>query len=62
MYSRSLKLVNPAASILKRNEKGIPALFVLNAVSNFLGFTHIKKGFTRCRVQQYLTLGLHIKQ
>ena len=29
---------NPIASILKTNVKGIPALFVLNPISNFLGF------------------------
>ena len=38
-YSRSPKVGNPIASILKSNVKGIPALFVLNPVSNFLGFT-----------------------
>ena len=38
-YSRSPKLGNPIASILKSNARGIPALIVLNPVSNFLGFT-----------------------
>ena len=37
--SRSPKVGNPIASILKRNVKGIPALFGLNPVSNFMGFT-----------------------
>ena len=35
VYSRSLKVGNPVASILKRN---IP-LFGLHPVSNFMGFT-----------------------
>ena len=38
-YSRSPKVGNPIASILKSNAEGIPGLFVLNPVSNFLGFT-----------------------
>ena len=38
-YSRSPIVGNPIASILKSNAKGIPALFVLNPVSNFLWFT-----------------------
>ena len=38
-YSRSPKVENPIASILKSNVKGIPALFGLNPVSNFMGFT-----------------------
>ena len=38
-YSRSLKVGNPIASILKSNVSGIPALFGLNPVSNFKGFT-----------------------
>ena len=38
-YSRSQKVGNPIASILKSNVQGIPALFGLNPVSNFLGFT-----------------------
>ena len=38
-YSRSPKVGNPIASILNSNEKGIPALFGLNPVSNFMGFT-----------------------
>ena len=39
VYSRSPKVGNPIASILKRNAKGIPALFGLNRVSNFMEFT-----------------------
>ena len=39
VYSRSLKVGNPIASILKSNGKGIPALFGLNRVSNFMEFT-----------------------
>ena len=38
-YSRSPKVGNPIASILKSNVQGIPALFGLNPVSNFMGFT-----------------------
>ena len=38
-YSRSPKVGNPMASILKSLVKGIPALFGLNPVSNFLGLT-----------------------
>ena len=38
-YSRSQKVGNPIASILKSNVEGIPALFGLNQVSNFMGFT-----------------------
>ena len=37
-YSRSPKVGNPIASILKTNVQGIPALFGLNPVSNFMGF------------------------
>ena len=39
IYSRSLKVGNPIASILKSNVLGIPALFGLNPVSNFMGLT-----------------------
>ena len=39
VYSRSPKVGNPMASILKSSVYGIPALFVLNPVSNFLGLT-----------------------
>ena len=38
-YSRSQKVGNPIASILKSNVEGIPALFGLHPVSNFMGFT-----------------------
>ena len=38
-YSRSPKVGNPIAPIHKSNAKGIPALFGLNPVSNFMGFT-----------------------
>ena len=38
-YSRSQKVGNPIASILKSNVQGIPALFGLIPVSNFMGFT-----------------------
>ena len=38
-YSRSLEVGNPIASILKNSVKGIPTLFGLNPVSNFMGFT-----------------------
>ena len=41
-YSRSRKVGNPIASIVKSNAQGIPALFDLNPVSNFMGFTVIK--------------------
>ena len=37
-YSISPRDGNPIASILKSNAEGIPALFVLNPVFNFLGF------------------------
>ena len=37
IYSKSPKVGNPIASILKSNVQGIPALIVLNAVSNFFG-------------------------
>ena len=37
-YGRNPKVGNPIASILKSNAHEIPALFVLNPVSNFLGF------------------------
>ena len=37
--SRSPKVGNPIASILKSKVYGIPALFVLNPVSNFLGYS-----------------------
>ena len=40
VYSRSPKVGNPIASILKSNNaQGIPALFGLNPVSNFMEFT-----------------------
>ena len=39
VYSRSQKVGNPIASILKSNVWGIPALFGLNPVSNFMGIT-----------------------
>ena len=38
-YSRSPKVGNPIASILKSTVEGIPALFGLYPVSNFMGFT-----------------------
>ena len=38
-YSRSPKVGSPIAAILKSNVSGIPALFVLNPVSNFWEFT-----------------------
>ena len=38
-YSRSEKVGNLIASIPKSKAQGIPARFVLNPVSNFLGFT-----------------------
>ena len=39
LYSRSPKVGNPIASILKSNVWGIPALFDLYPVSNFMGLT-----------------------
>ena len=39
IYSKRPKVGNPQASILKNNVWGIPALFDLNPVSNFMGFT-----------------------
>ena len=48
LYSRSPKVGNPIASILKSNVKGIPALFGLNPVSNFTGFT-VWFGVWECR-------------
>ena len=45
-HSRSPKAGNPIASVLKSNVKGIPALFGLNPVSNFMEFT-----VSRFRVQ-----------
>ena len=44
-YSRSSKVGNPIASILKSHVQGIPALFDLNPVSNFTGFTVDGLGF-----------------
>ena len=38
VYSKGRKVGNPIASILKSNVEGIPALFGLNPVSDFLGF------------------------
>ena len=38
-YSRSPKVGNPIASIPKSIVKGIPALFGLKPVSNFMGIT-----------------------
>ena len=38
-YSRSPRVGNPIASIPQSHASGIPALIVLNSVSNFLGFT-----------------------
>ena len=38
VYSRSQKVGNSIASILKSNVQGILALFGLNPVSNFMGF------------------------
>ena len=49
VYSRSPKVGNPIASILKSHVQGIPALFGLNPVSNFLGFTI--EGFEASLVQ-----------
>ena len=39
IYSRSQKVGNPIASVLKTNVQGIPALVGLNPVSNFMEFT-----------------------
>ena len=39
VYSRSPKVGNPIASILKSSVQGVPALFGLNPVSNFVGVT-----------------------
>ena len=39
VYSRGPKVGNPIAAILKSNAKGIPGLFGLNRVSNFMEFT-----------------------
>ena len=39
LYSRSPKVGNPIASIPNGNVQGIPALFGLNPVSNFIGST-----------------------
>ena len=44
IYSRSPKVGNPIASILRTNVYGIPALFGLNPVSNFKGLT-VSLGF-----------------
>ena len=38
-YCRSPKVGNPRASVLKGHAQAIPALIVLNPVSNFLGYT-----------------------
>ena len=46
-YGRSPKVGNPIASILKCNVYGIPALFGLSPVSNFLGFTIMFRGVYR---------------
>ena len=51
-YSRSQKVGNPIASILKSNVKGIPALFGLSPVSNFMRLT------IRLAVASPLTLDL----
>ena len=37
LYSRSLKVGNPIASILKSNVEGIPARYVLNPFPTFWG-------------------------
>ena len=39
IYGRSPTVGNPIASILKSNVEGIPALFGLKLVSNFMEFT-----------------------
>ena len=39
LYSRSPKVGNPTASVLKSAVQGIPAPFVLNPASDILGFT-----------------------
>ena len=44
VYSRSPKVGNQIASNLKSNGEGIPALIVLNPVSNFMGFTVYLEG------------------
>ena len=46
-FKRSPKVGNPRASILKRNVWEIPALFGLNPVSNFMGFTVGFQGYWR---------------
>ena len=60
VYSRSQKVGNPIASILKSsNVYGIPALFGLNPVSNFLGFTVGCKLFERdfgCWAREFCAL------
>ena len=48
MYSKSPKVGNPIASILKGNVKGIPALFGLNPVSNSIGFTVVSFCRSHC--------------
>ena len=59
VYSRSQKVGNPIASTLKSNVEGIPALFGLNQVSNFMGFTVGRFGLvaycgTCCKGSPYL--------
>ena len=56
-YSRSPKVGNPTASILQSNVKGILALFVLNPVSNVLGFTlHLSMNIGPSRLQNPVLL------
>ena len=56
VYSRSPKVGNPIASILKSHVQGIPALFDLNPVSNFTGFTVGLSGFSVLRLLSSLGL------
>ena len=56
VYSRSPKVGNPIASILQSNVEGIPALFGLNPVSNFMGFTVGRLRFQVCGCFSYLWL------
>ena len=55
-YTRSPKVGNPIASILKSHVYRIPALIVLNPVSSFFGFTILVHGWDRIEIFKCLFL------
>ena len=52
------KVGNPVASILKSTAQGVSALFGLNPVSNFMGFTNLPRGSYPTPFLGYLVLRL----